>query len=356
MLNSIKIKNFRCFDEIEVEGFKRVNFIVGQNATGKTALLEGLITALKGSLENLYSLNVLRDRDADSYMANTKELYDLVWASYFNNYNIKNKITFEFNYNSIENNVAIFFDEFYNFPQSSYITGSGFYNNTTPSIPSYIPITLSRNLNGVGDQTSAMINQFGQIAFQPVAHKYNNIEFFNSNFNGFNISAVKNYSKLSSNNLEKKAVDSIIKIFPQIENLEVLQLPYPALHAKVKGLNKKIPLALISSGVNKIVTLILAIIANEDGILFIDEIENGIHTSILEKFWEVLYDLADKNNVQLFITSHSLECMNAAEKTVDAHPDDFALFKMVDENGKIQAKQFSGNILKNVLESDYDFR
>ena len=42
MYRSFTIKNFRCFDELTVEGMGRINLIAGKNNVGKTALLEAL--------------------------------------------------------------------------------------------------------------------------------------------------------------------------------------------------------------------------------------------------------------------------------------------------------------------------
>ncbi len=42
MYHSFAIKNFRCFSDIDMEGFERVNLITGKNNVGKTALIEAL--------------------------------------------------------------------------------------------------------------------------------------------------------------------------------------------------------------------------------------------------------------------------------------------------------------------------
>ena len=46
MLNSARIKNFRCFRDLKIESLKRVNLIIGQNDTGKTGVLEALALLL----------------------------------------------------------------------------------------------------------------------------------------------------------------------------------------------------------------------------------------------------------------------------------------------------------------------
>ena len=39
MIRSIDIKNFRCFQRLEIKDCARLNVVVGDNGAGKTALL-----------------------------------------------------------------------------------------------------------------------------------------------------------------------------------------------------------------------------------------------------------------------------------------------------------------------------
>ena len=42
MLNSIRVKNYRGFQDCKVDGLGRINIFVGMNNSGKTTLLEAL--------------------------------------------------------------------------------------------------------------------------------------------------------------------------------------------------------------------------------------------------------------------------------------------------------------------------
>ena len=42
MLKSFRSKNFRCLEDFEIDNLSRVNLLIGDNDTGKTALLEAL--------------------------------------------------------------------------------------------------------------------------------------------------------------------------------------------------------------------------------------------------------------------------------------------------------------------------
>ena len=42
MLKTVRIKNFRGFTDLTLDGLERVNLLAGANGTGKTAILEAL--------------------------------------------------------------------------------------------------------------------------------------------------------------------------------------------------------------------------------------------------------------------------------------------------------------------------
>ncbi len=44
--HSLRINNFRAFDELNIESLRRINILGGFNGVGKTALLEALFFAL----------------------------------------------------------------------------------------------------------------------------------------------------------------------------------------------------------------------------------------------------------------------------------------------------------------------
>ncbi len=47
-------------------------------------------------------------------------------------------------------------------------------------------------------------------------------------------------------------------------------------------------------------------------ILLIDEIENGLHHSVIEAVWRGIGALSRNHDIQVFVTTHSEECVNAA--------------------------------------------
>ena len=64
----------------------------------------------------------------------------------------------------------------------------------------------------------------------------------------------------------------------------------------------------------------------EDGVFLVDEIENGIHHSVLPRVWRAIDSVAKQFNTQIIATTHSLECVRAAHESLVE--DDFRLHRL----------------------------
>ena len=59
-------------------------------------------------------------------------------------------------------------------------------------------------------------------------------------------------------------------------------------------------------------TLYMEMLVTQAEILLIDEIENGLHHSVYENVWKGIGALARSEDIQVFVTTHSEECVKAA--------------------------------------------
>ena len=60
MIQSIRIENFRCFKRVVVRDLRRINVLVGKNASGKTAFLEAVFLARAGAPQIALKLRHMR--------------------------------------------------------------------------------------------------------------------------------------------------------------------------------------------------------------------------------------------------------------------------------------------------------
>ncbi len=80
------------------------------------------------------------------------------------------------------------------------------------------------------------------------------------------------------------------------------------------------PLKSLGDGTGRLFGLTLALVAAKDGILLVDEIENGVHYSVLVSLWKFIAKVAKRLNIQVFATSHSLDCVRAFHEVTLADP------------------------------------
>lgn len=75
---------------------------------------------------------------------------------------------------------------------------------------------------------------------------------------------------------------------------------------------QRLPLNLAGDGTIGLLFIMLAIVANCNSIILIDEIETGFHYSMYSKLWESIATVAEKSDCQIIATTHSYECIVGA--------------------------------------------
>jgi len=126
----------------------------------------------------------------------------------------------------------------------------------------------------------------------------------------------------------------------------------------LKGDSNVIPLKSMGDGINRILTIILALVNSDNGYLLIDEFENGLHYSVQEKLWEIIFKLSKSLNVQVFATTHSEDCIRAFESVLntDQNIDKGKLLRLDNVKGSIKQIEFSAGELKTAMESGIEIR
>jgi len=79
----------------------------------------------------------------------------------------------------------------------------------------------------------------------------------------------------------------------------------------LKGSEKIYPITQFGDGLIRVMRILLGVIGSESGKIMIDEIESGIHFTRQKEYWKVIINLCHNYGVQLFATTHSLECQQA---------------------------------------------
>jgi hypothetical protein len=126
---------------------------------------------------------------------------------------------------------------------------------------------------------------------------------------------------IPSSYLQDTMTDKLAKIIKnkrEGEILEVLRIVEPRLRdiqlvgqeimADV-GLSQRLPINVLGDGIRKILCIILAVYNCANGVLIIDEIDNGLHYSVMKNMWRAVIASAKVYNVQLFVSTHNLDLL-----------------------------------------------
>jgi AAA15 family ATPase/GTPase len=298
VLTSLHITNFRGFKDLTVEHLKRVNLIIGQNNNGKTGLLEALALLLNEPRLNAQNLPRLFRITGGNEIEN------------FWKWIVRDKC-------SSHTNVGAKFENGRNF--DVYLT-----EGNPPlglAVPSYSRgrlgnMMLSSSGSPPGDELKV-----ASFSTRPTDPSQDAID----------------YNRVVQKR-GKKQVEALLKsIEPRLESIESLQTrSVPLLYADI-GLSEMIPVTQMGQGFNRLLDIYSEIVAADAKVLLIDEIENGIHHSVLPTIWAGLFHAAREVGVQIFATTHSWECVLAADQAArEKDPYELNLIRLdrVDDNIK----------------------
>ena len=124
----------------------------------------------------------------------------------------------------------------------------------------------------------------------------------------------------------------------------------------VKGLPEKIPLTLASGGMSKLAAILLSIPDQAGGVILIDEIENGFYYRRLSLVWKAILDSARAYDCQIFASSHSAECLNAAAALAEESPDEFLVIRTVLKDGEAKIRHFGGDKFVDATAENIEIR
>jgi hypothetical protein len=166
-------------------------------------------------------------------------------------------------------------------------------------------------------------------------------------------------SKLDSENRLAEVVDAMRILEPRLRRLSLRVLsPGTVIIQADLGGKEHIPLAFAGDGMTRLITHLLAIEEAKDGVALIDEIDNGLHHSVIVGAWTAIAEAARRSDTQVFATTHSRECVAAAHEAFTAAGIyDLRVHRLdLDENGTHRVVTYDEETMEAALDSDWEIR
>ena len=118
------------------------------------------------------------------------------------------------------------------------------------------------------------------------------------------------------------------------------------------------PLKYAGDGFIKLLYLLSAIIYQNNSLILIDEIENGLHYSMYAKIWEMIAKVAAENNSQIIATTHSYEHITESWKGVKASGRelDFSFHRLEKTEDETKDNCYDAEHLDVAIQSNLEVR
>jgi hypothetical protein len=116
------------------------------------------------------------------------------------------------------------------------------------------------------------------------------------------------------------------------------------------------PLRTFGDGANRLFGIILSLCNARNGLLLIDEIENGLHYSAQAEVWRSIFRLARELNVQVFATTHSWDCVTAFQIAATESPAEGLLVRLSRIRSGVVATPFSEHELQIATRDQIEVR
>jgi len=88
------------------------------------------------------------------------------------------------------------------------------------------------------------------------------------------------------------------------------------------GFEKLMPVEILGDGVRRTITIISNLYKCKNGILLVDEFDNGIHYSSLPTIWSSIIEMAHRYKVQFFATTQTIDSLKTLNDTASNLPAD----------------------------------
>ena len=132
---------------------------------------------------------------------------------------------------------------------------------------------------------------------------------------------LKLYSDIVREGRKDDLTNAVNLFFPTLKTYRYLRMKLGDRNLSVITDNgTQLPLKDIGGGVVRLLKLYLSFSAVRNGMVLVDEIENGIHYSVMRDLWNRVRVWMREWDVQFVATTHSAECIEAAMEAFADEP------------------------------------
>ena len=354
MIKSIKIQNYKLFKSFDLQNIPQILLVGGKNNSGKTSILEAAFMSLDCVNPNMFIRHLGR-RGLNTISNDVESLFGPV----YHNFDLNQPIIIQYTLNSAQKKLIY---KFLPFVTQPIITRNGSSIEINEKVSRFGGIEISYWLGREQYHKALLKHEIKGLNLSSVNQvlKYNEgvkAVFLASTFSDHQSENARRYGELDRINNTANILTALKILESKLNSLSVIPMGNRSMIYGDTGLGKKIPLALMGQGINKLVSILLAISNANNGVVFIDELENGFHHSVLSDIWKVISHHAMFNNTQVIATTHSRELILGAVAGIpDRIRDKFKYMRIERKGNVFKTKHYDFNTLSAALDSELEIR
>jgi len=322
------IHRYRKLYKVKIKKLSRVNIFAGGNNMGKTSLLEAF-----------YLLSQLNDLNAFLSLEKYRGKFQSDFLSKWISKNFINEIELEGVFNSVE--LGLFIEKE---TTEENIEKSGYLSTISSEATIEKDVILESSIHLYSNKEAELRFSKSQILCPAT---------FTSPFRS-NIDLLK---KAHAFAVKEGYIDEVIDFIKEhldgsIEKIEMIDEDGESrfmVSSSSIG-DKPIDITKYGEGLQRVFEIALLMGYSQNGIVCIDELDSAIHKSLLIQFTKFIQKTAQRFNVQVFLSTHSKECIDAFVNN-DYHNNEITAYALVKENDTIKCKYIEGSRLEQLVET-----
>ena len=375
MLTRVEIENYRGFTSYRMDGLAQVNLLVGKNNSGKTALAEAIHLVTAGGDPIVLAEAAQRRGEMTASDDSSRLFPDL--THFFHGHQIAAGSSFSLRCDNgyptltvrlvpIREQLSLFADV------DSPGTGS-FGDDEFESPPTY-GVVVEGAVGFGGGARDLSLSERGAMIFNPRTRGRQSVGVSEvpvrptlfvptDSVSLRRLSQMWRQAILDSN--QHEVVKAMRLVADSIREIVVLPSDGPQRNMPTSRdwyvvtteFKKPIPLGSFGDGVRRLMSLALSLSRVSGGTLLVDEIDTGLHYSVMADMWKLVVKKSIESNVQVFATTHSWDCIEGLSQLCQLEPDlmsKVAIHKI--DSAIPHSVAFSGESIVRMVKSDMDPR
>jgi hypothetical protein len=338
MLRFVEVEGYRCFPKFRMDGLARVNLLVGKNNCGKTCLLEAVqLLASGGSLDVLAKIAEGRGEVAvnGTELKGPIEPRPLV-IHFFHDRAFDIHASFHIRGDMDFGDLAVCVQEvkvsrqkqLWEEPEASgrfesrhAVLAVVVEERTRGRVTVYPKSRVSET--GTLLDSGQMIFAFGD---SPTTPEVPPLQFITADSLQPRLMNDM-WNQVLLEGREAEVIEAMRILEPEIDN--IVFLSGDAVHRFGRGgvlvafsdSDRRVPLGSLGDGMRRLLALALSLVRAKGGILLIDEIDTGLHYSVMGDMWRLIIQGARQADIQVFAATHSYDCVRGLAWACEHDPE-----------------------------------